>query len=224
MRSIVNELKVNINSLYEAYPILAQIDEKNNGILGERAIFKELNADDYLERNTSGCIGFLFVISGNIKIQKINEKGEETNLYNIGRGQLCHEALSCFMNFESLNILGRAVQNSKICIIPFDVVNRYLLQDILFLQYIYKDLYTKFKKIINVKEEVKHESVSNRLIKLLINKKSKIIYTTHNDIAFELDSAREVVSRRLKELENQGYLKLARGKIIIEKDLSELLK
>ncbi|MBX9139218.1 MULTISPECIES: Crp/Fnr family transcriptional regulator [unclassified Clostridium] len=213
-----------INKLYEAYPVLAQIDEENKGILGEKAIFKDLFADEYLSTNEGECIGFLFVISGSIKINKLNERGEETNLYNIERGQLCHEALSCFMNCKSLNIIGKAIQDSKICVIPFDVVNKYLLQDTLFLQYIYKDLYDKLKIIINVKEEVRHESLTNRLVKLLIDKKSRNIYITHNELAFELDSAREVVSRKLKELEKRGYLKLSRGKIQIEKDLNEVLK
>ena len=128
------------------------------------------------------------------------------------------------MNCKSLNIIARALQDSKICIIPFDIINNYLLHDTLFLQYIYKDLYNKFRLIVNVKEEVKHESLTNRLVKLLIAKKSKNIYLTHNDLAFELDSAREVVSRKLKELEREGYLKLGRGKIQIEKDLSEIIK
>ena len=181
-------------------------------------------ADELLNTTEDKCVGFLFVISGTIKIQKINEKGEETNLYNIEKGQICHEALSCFLNCTSLNIIGRAMQNSKICIIPFDIVNTYLLNNTLFLQYLYKDLYSKFNVIINVKEEVKHEPLTNRLIKLLISKNSKNIYVTHNDLAFELDSAREVISRKLKQLEKMGYLKLSRGKIQIEKDLNELLK
>ncbi len=221
---MINKKMEYINKLYEAYPVLAQIDEENKGILGEKAIFKDLFADEYLSTNEGECIGFLFVISGSIKINKLNERGEETNLYNIERGQLCHEALSCFMNCKSLNIIGKAIQDSKICVIPFDVVNKYLLQDTLFLQYIYKDLYDKLKIIINVKEEVRHESLTNRLVKLLIDKKSRNIYITHNELAFELDSAREVVSRKLKELEKRGYLKLSRGKIQIEKDLNEVLK
>lgn len=221
---MINKKMEYINKLYEAYPVLAQIDEENKGILGEKAIFKDLFADEYLFTNEGECIGFLFVISGSIKINKLNERGEETNLYNIERGQLCHEALSCFMNCKSLNIIGKAIQDSKICVIPFDVVNKYLLQDTLFLQYIYKDLYDKLKIIINVKEEVRHESLTNRLVKLLIDKKSRNIYITHNELAFELDSAREVVSRKLKELEKRGYLKLSRGKIQIEKDLNEVLK
>ena len=221
---MINKKMEYINKLYEAYPVLAQIDEENKGILGEKAIFKDLFADEYLSTNEGECIGFLFVISGSIKINKLNERGEETNLYNIERGQLCHEALSCFMNCKSLNIIGKAIQDSKICVIPFDVVNKYLLQDTLFLQYIYKDLYDKLRIIINVKEEVRHESLTNRLVKLLIDKKSRNIYITHNELAFELDSAREVVSRKLKELEKRGYLKLSRGKIQIEKDLNEVLK
>lgn len=221
---MINKKMEYINKLYEAYPVLAQIDEENKGILGEKAIFKDLFADEYLSTNEGECIGFLFVISGSIKINKLNERGEETNLYNIECGQLCHEALSCFMNCKSLNIIGKAIQDSKICVIPFDVVNKYLLQDTLFLQYIYKDLYDKLKIIINVKEEVRHESLTNRLVKLLIDKKSRNIYITHNELAFELDSAREVVSRKLKELEKRGYLKLSRGKIQIEKDLNEVLK
>lgn len=221
---MINNRNHYISELYEAYPILAQIDKDNNGILSQKATFKELLSDEYLTTHESECIGFLFVISGNIKIQKINEKGEETNLYNVQKGELCHEALSCFMNCKSLNIIGRAIQDSKICVIPFDIVNNYLLNDTLFLQYIYKDLYSKFKIIVNLKEEVKHESLTNRLVKLLIDKKSKNIYLTHNDLAFELDSAREVVSRKLKELEKKGYLKLGRGKIQIEKDLNDIIK
>lgn len=221
---MINNRNHYISELYEAYPILDQIDKGNNGILSQKAIFKELLSDEYLTTCENECIGFLFVINGNIKIQKINEKGEETNLYNVEKGQLCHESLSCFMNCKSLNIIARAIQDSKICVVPFNVVNDYLLQDTLFLQYIYKDLYSKFTLIVNIKEEVKHESLTNRLVKLLIDKKSKNIYLTHNDLAFELDSAREVVSRKLKELERKGYLKLGRVKIQIEKDLNEIIK
>ena len=59
---------------------------------------------------------------------------------------------------------------------------------------------------------------------MLINKNSKIIYATHSELAFEIDSAREVVSRKLKNIEKRGYIKLERGKIVIIKNLKEILK
>lgn len=60
----------NINKLYNAYPIFAQIDKLNNGILAEKANFKELLSGEYLTPCEDKCIGFLFVLSGKIKIKK----------------------------------------------------------------------------------------------------------------------------------------------------------
>ena len=88
----------------------------------------------------------------------------------------------------------------------------------------YKDLYGKFNSVIENKEEMIHESLESRILNFLINKNSKIIYATHSQLAFEVDSVREVVSRKLKSIEKRGYIKLERGKIIILKDLKEILK
>ena len=213
-----------IKSLYEMYPVLKAIDKNNNEIISTQAIFKTVYSDEYVSSAEAVCSGVLFVIKGTIKIQKINKDGEETNLYNIKQGEFCHEALSCLENLESLNITGKAIQDSKVCIIPFDIVGRYFIQDNEFLLYMYKDLYKKFNTVLENKEDMIHESLESRLIRLLINKNSKIIYATHNELAFEVDSVREVVSRKLKSIEKRGYIKLERGKIVILKDLNEILK
>jgi CRP/FNR family transcriptional regulator len=213
-----------IKSLYEMYPVLKAIDKNNNEIISTQAIFKTVYSDEYVSSAEAVCAGVLFVIKGTIKIQKINKDGEETNLYNIKQGEFCHEALSCLSNLESLNITGKAIQDSKVCIIPFDIVGKYFIQDNEFLLYMYKDLYRKFNTVIENKEEMIHESLETRLIKLLISKNSNIIYATHNELAFEIDSVREVVSRRLKSIEKLGYIRLERGKIVILKDLNEILK
>ena len=57
-----------------------------------------------------------------------------------------------------------------------------------------------------------------------IDKNSNIIYATHNELAFEIDSVRQVVSRRLKSIEKLGYIRLERGKIVILKNLNEIVK
>jgi CRP/FNR family transcriptional regulator len=87
----------------------------------------------------------------------------------------------------------------------------------------YNDLYRKHQLIIKNKEAIKHEPVETRLIKLLISKNTSNIYATHSELAFEIDSTREVVSRRLKNFEKRGYIKILRGKIQILKNLEEIL-
>ncbi|NFL07344.1 Crp/Fnr family transcriptional regulator, partial [Clostridium botulinum] len=109
-------------------------------------------------------------------------------------------------------------------IIPFEIVTEHLFKDSEFLKYMYKDIYSKFNTVIEKKEEKRHDSLETRIAKLLISKKSKIVYSTHKELAFEIDSTREVVSRKLKKFEQMGYVNLERGKIIILKDLNEFLK
>ncbi|MDS0527553.1 Crp/Fnr family transcriptional regulator [Clostridium sp. SHJSY1] len=227
----MNEYKENLNirnsnleNLFNIYPVLKIIDEKYNEIISNQALFKTIYTDEYVESSDGTCVGILFVLKGTIKVHRINMNGEETNLYNIKKGELCHEALSCIANFESLNVTGKAIQDSEVCIIPMEVVKRYFIQDEEFLLYMYRDLYKKFSTIIENKEEIIHETLETRLVRLLISKNNKIIYATHSELAFEIDSVREVVSRKLKSIEKRGYIKLERGKIIINKDLSELIK
>lgn len=219
-----NKKLESIKALYESYPILYNINEKKNKIIDKQASFKTLYADEYVKSQEGTCLGILFVIKGIIKIQKINSEGEETNLYNIKQGEFCHEALSCLAHFESLNIIGKAIQDSEVCIIPIETVRLQFMRDPEFLLYIYEDLHSKFNTIIENKEEIMHESLETRLVKLLINKNSSIIYATHSQLAFEIDSAREVVSRKLKSIEKGGYIKLERGKILIIKNLKEIIK
>lgn len=213
-----------IKSLYKLYPVLEKIDINNDGIIRKEVIFKTIHFDEYVNLAETGCIGVLFVIKGTIKIQKVNEDGNETNLYNIKQGEFCHEALSCLSKLESLKITGKAMETSKICLIPSGIVQKYCFQDKEFLLYMYKDLYNKFNYIIENKEEIIHEDLESRLIRLLINKNSKVIYATHSQLAFEIDSVREVVSRKLKNIEKRGYIKLERGKVVILKDLNEILQ
>ena len=221
---ILNNKLNDIELLYRMYPVLGQINENNNEIISTQAIFKKVYSDEYVAGAEETCQGVLFVVEGTIKIQKINKDGEETNLYNIKQGEFCHEALSCLSNIESLNITGKAIQDSQVCIVPFEIVRKYFIHDEEFLLYMYKDLYNKFNTVIENKEEMIHESLESRLIKFLINKNSKIIYSTHNELAFEIDSVREVVSRKLKSIEKRGYIKLERGKILVLKDLNEILR
>ena len=216
----VNNRSKDIEALYKQYPILEKVDKKNNKIISEHAIFKILDEDSHIETTEGSCYGILFVLKGAINIQKINLDGEQTNLYNIKEGEFCHEALSCISNFKPLNIIGKAIQYSKVCIIPTEVVQKYVMKDEEFLLYIYEDLHKKFNTIIENKEGIMHESLEERLIKRLISKNSKIIYTTHKDLAFEVDSSREVISRILKKIEKRGYIKLERGKILILKELN----
>ena len=102
-----------------------------------------------------------------------------------------------------------------------DLFKKYLLNNNIFLKYIFKNLYNKFENVVEGLEKVTFNSIENRLIdyfniKLEESNGVKIIYTTHEKIAADIGSSREVVSRSLKTLEKRGALELGRGKIKIK--------
>lgn len=200
--------------LYETYPFLRDINIKSKGAFEEKLILIKLKSNEFIRTSEKkSCAGFPFVIKGELKIQRVNEEGDETSLYTIKKGELCHEALGCFINCLPLNIEGHALQDSEIFIVPTEAVNLFLFNDLEFLQFLYKDLYSKFKRIIDKNEGIIHEPLDNRLMNFLKGKNTRNIYITHNEIAKEIGSSREVISRKLKKLENEGVLTLSRGKI-----------
>ena len=222
-KDIVSKILNNRERLFEAYPILKEISKKNNDFIEKNIMFNKLDKGQCLPSIGNGCSGILFVASGIIKLYKINLDGNETNLYNIEKGDLYHEGLSCILKCESLNISAKALEDSEVFILNTNIAKDILLKDIDFLKYMYKDIYLKFGRLLNNKEEIIHEPLEKRLIELLISKNSKVIYTKHSELAFEIDSSRETISRKLKVMEKLGYIKITRGKIIVLKSLEELL-
>lgn len=209
--------------LFKVYPILENLNKLNSNVIINHGTFKNLEVGQYLSSIGVECSGTMFVLSGVVKIQKINMNGDETNLYNIKSGDFCHEALSCMMKCEPLNIVAKALTEAEVFIVDMETAKNLLLKDTEFLKVMYKDLFLKFNNILNNKETIIHESLDKRLIQYIIDKGTKVIYAKHSELAFEIDSTRETVSRKLKALEKEGYISLSRGKIVILKDLKELL-
>ncbi|MGL4798805.1 MAG: Crp/Fnr family transcriptional regulator [Cellulosilyticaceae bacterium] len=201
--------------LYKAYPIVEELDKKYRGALGEYFYYQTIEAGERLHGGQ--CPGLIFVLKGSIKIERINQEGGQTALYTIHEGELCHESLSCYLQCKPLDIVGYATVDTQIAILPHKWVGEYLLNDVMFMQELYKKLYRYFRQIIGDKEAIIHDSVEERLLKYLESKQTSILYITHQEIAVDIGTSREVVSRKLKKLEEEGYVSLSRGKIKIEK-------
>ncbi|WP_244833319.1 Crp/Fnr family transcriptional regulator [Clostridium sp. BJN0001] len=218
----IAEKKKKINLLFEKYPFLKDINDKNNGLVEKNSEFRIMYSNECMLSNGRMCERMPFVLTGEINIKKINIEGEETNLYNIKAGGLCHEALNCILHYNSLNISACAICDSLMCTLSTEFVREYLLENIEFLKYMYQDIYKKLDLIIKKREEKNHKSLEKRLIEFFLKKNSKIIYITHRELALEIDSSRESVTRKLNEFEKKGLIKSQRGKITLLSDIYKL--
>ncbi|MBE6052883.1 MAG: Crp/Fnr family transcriptional regulator [Clostridium sartagoforme] len=209
------------DEMLKNYPFLNDLDNEVLEIFFNRLIVNSYEAGQNVFNNKVSCIGFSFILDGKVRIYKIGDDGKEVTLYRIGKGDSCFNTILCALTDSEETPFADVEENAIIAILPMDLFKRYLLNNNSFLKYIFKNLYAKFENVVEGFEKVTFNSIENRIIdyfnlKLIDNNGVKIIYTTHEKIAADIGSSREVVSRSLKSLEKRGILELGRGKIKIK--------
>ncbi|MCH4284915.1 MULTISPECIES: Crp/Fnr family transcriptional regulator [Bacillota] len=190
------------------YPVLDQYTQ-----IQELACI-QVKAKEILKQPYMQCAGFPLLTKGALRITQILENGEESFLYDLKPGDYCHEVMNCLIKQNSGNIKSMALVDSTIYLVSPAFFQNVLMKDAAFLLAVYSDAITKMHKLM-ANNQLKNESVEERLLGYLISQTTSRIYVTHKDIAFELHSAREVISRKLKEYEQYGWVVLGKGKIEI---------
>lgn len=209
------------DELLKNYPFLKDLDNEVLEIILKRVLVNNYERGQNVFSNNVSCIGFSFILEGRLRIYKIGDDGKEVTLYRIGKGDSCFNTILCALTDSDEVSFADVEENAVIAILPMDLFKRYLINNNSFLKYMFRNLYNKFENVVEGFEKVTFSSIENRIIdyfnlKLANNNGAKIIYTTHEKIAADIGSSREVVSRSLKGLEKRGILELGRGKIKIK--------
>jgi CRP/FNR family transcriptional regulator len=163
------------------------------------------------------CEHYLLVVEGKVSVQMIIETGRKIVLYHVGPGQSCVLTTSCLLSGEPYPAEG--VVESDVTALAVGKREFYaaLNESPEFRQFVFTNLGKRFARVISRMSEVAFGSIDRRLARALLNNQvsgSRIVLT-HQDLASEMGTAREVVSRRLKKFEAHGWLRLGRGYIEI---------
>lgn len=207
--------------LLEYYPFLQDLNEELKELIFTNIRVNKYKVGEKIFSNNVSCIGFSFILEGRLRIYKIGDDGREVTLYKISSGDSCFNTILCALSDSQEAAFSEVEENAVIAILPMNFFKIYLLENKEFLKYIIKNLYNKFETVVESFENVAFRSIESRIIdyfnkKLKENNGSTIIYTTHEKIAADIGSSREVVSRCLKSFEKKGILFLERGKIKIK--------
>lgn len=168
-------------------------------------------------RQGDSCKNYILVKSGRVKVFTRAENGREILLYRVEQGESCTLTTSCLLADNNYPAEGVAETEVQALVISVDAFNNALNQSATFRQFVFDAYGRRIRDIITLVEEVSFGRLDLRLAKLLSQREveqNKLIIT-HQALATELGTAREVVSRQLKEFERHGWLKLSRGEIEI---------
>lgn len=158
------------------------------------------------------CMGFPLILSGGIRVIKAAPSGRELQLYRVGPGESCILSSSCLLGKSNYHARGLVEQEVEMLVLPAAVFRSLLAQHEPFRDYIFDLFSERLTDLMQLVSAVAFQKLDQRLAALLAAK-SGLIHSTHQALADELGSVREIVSRLLKNFAEQGWVKLGREQI-----------
>jgi CRP/FNR family transcriptional regulator len=162
------------------------------------------------------CQSFNFLLSGKIKVFKISERGKLLTLYYINKNEGCILTTASIVNKVPIPAMAETVTDCQVLSIPAICVEKYFEESKLWRNFVFSLLTQKMAGLVDVVNDLAFHHLDERLYDWLRNNnENKVVNSTHQEIADQLASTREVISRSLKSIEKTGKIKLSRGKITL---------
>ncbi len=159
----------------------------------------------------------ILVLSGSIKIYREDEDGGEFFMYYLQPGQACAISMICATKNEQSQIMAKVVEDAELVLVPLPLMDKWMMQHRSWYEFVIDTYRRRFEEVLEVVNSIAFKAMDERLEFYL--KRHQIacgcndLKLSHQDIATDLNTSREVISRLLKKLEQRGTLKLHRNNI-----------
>ena len=212
------------NSIFETmkqeFSFLNKSEQWQVDLVNYSGMLKRCESGEMLAGEGFSCNGVAFVVKGSIRVFTMSDEGREMTLYRIRKGESCVLTMLCYLGKTENNTFAVAEDNASVIILPQDAFNKLFHDSAQWSTFVFKSLSDKVTELMLFVEEFAFNSMDKRLAIYLyevsIVNGSNILKTTHEQIASELGTAREVVSRLLKTFEKNGMVSLSRGEIEVQ--------
>lgn len=208
MKLTVDYLQGRLANAFE-YPLLQE--------LAETGQHRVVPTGTYLIRPGEFIRSVPVILHGSIKIMRPDAEGREALLYYLGGLDSCALSLSCCMSSRRSEITAIAEEETELIAIPVEKVDDWMGQYSSWKQFVFQTYHKRFDDLLKTIDEVIFHRLDERLLTYLQKKtrscQCQELLVTHEEIARELATSREVVSRLLKQLEKSGQIKLMRNRI-----------
>ncbi|KAA0681803.1 Crp/Fnr family transcriptional regulator [Roseomonas genomospecies 6] len=198
-----------------AFPALSALEPDALALLRARGTRMAVPRGTVLFRIGSLCRNFLMLLDGTVRVQMTSENGREIVLYRVGQGETCILTTACLMTRADYNAEGVAETDLDAIALGAAAFHELLARSALFRDFVFASFGTRLLGMMMLVEEVAFGRIDLRLARFLVDHRDARggLDTTHQTLAVELGTAREVVSRQLKEFERRGLVELSRGRV-----------
>ena len=213
---------VDRENLLNLYPALAGLPDERLGALLRPAAL-ELSAGTQVFAEHQPCQGFPLLLAGSIKVVKQSASGRELMLYRVAPGGSCIITSSCLLGRSDYNARGIAETPLRLLLVPAPAFAQLMLDHAQFRDFVFHLFAERIAELMQLVEEVAFTRLDQRLARLIVAQDRDVLNVTHQQLADELGSVREIVSRLLKGFAEQGLVALGREQLTVT-DRAGLLK
>jgi CRP/FNR family transcriptional regulator len=199
-----------------AFPTLAQAPRATLERIAREGIHRKAPAGTAMFDEQSPCGGFPLVLSGSIRVLQRYPNGRELQLYRVKPGESCLLSGSCLLGNTAYAASGIAETDVELLILPPPLFQSLIAEDEAFRRHVFEVFGERLAALMQVVEAIAYQKLDQRLAGLLVSKAGNgDIQTTHQALADDLGSVREIVSRLLRSFEDRGWVDLGRERIRI---------
>jgi CRP/FNR family transcriptional regulator, anaerobic regulatory protein len=198
-----------------AMPFLQKADSSLINELKQYAQFAKIPAGHDVFVDGDRVDGIALLLSGVVRVYKIGETGREITLYRFGLGQSCILSANAILSQKSFPAIATVEEDAEAVMIPADVFRRWVNKYNLWREFVFDLLSERLSTVMAVVDEVVFKRMDRRVASLLLNQArvQNPMRVTHQEIAAELGSSREVISRILEDFSREGLIESGRGAI-----------
>jgi CRP/FNR family transcriptional regulator len=200
-------------ALRSLYPALADLPDAQLAELLAGAQVVDVPAGTALFGAGSPCRQFPFVLAGSIRIAKVGE-GRELQLYRVGPGESCVLTSSCLVGGADYPASGVVEVDARLVVLPRDAFDALMARHAPFRRYVFSLFAERLADLMSVVEAVAFHKLDRRVAAALLGR-GHTVASTHQQLADEVGSVREIVTRVLKGFAQHGWVRLGRGEIEI---------
>ncbi|MCC6377465.1 MAG: Crp/Fnr family transcriptional regulator [Burkholderiales bacterium] len=198
-----------------AFPALALAGRRTLDEVARRSRVHRAPAGSLLFGEKQPCSGFPLVLAGRVRVAQRYPNGREMQLYRVGPGDACVLSSSCLLGRTQYPASGIAETDVELAVLSPDDFRALVVADAAFREYVFSLFGERLAALLALVEAVTSQKLDRRLAALLVRRAddSQTVRATHQTIADELGSVREIVTRLLRTFEDRGWVELGRERI-----------
>lgn len=201
-----------LQRLTGCYPVLEAIDPvERAAVLAEQATWVRAPAGAVLFEASQPCRGFPMVIDGAVRVARGTPAGRSLELYRVTPGEMCVVSTSCLFGHQAMTAFGETTAPTELLLLSPAGFSRWTAVEA-FRRHVFGVFADRLADLMALVDAVAFQRLDQRLAAALLGH-GAVVRTTHQALADELGTVREIVSRLLKRFEESGWVALGRERI-----------